>query len=449
MISSLVWADLLIADEPICHYDLEITRDQGIQLQVDIECPGLTEPRFGFLYRDSASFVADQRKTESGIAYRLNLTHLAARVNNYRYAQNVGGVTFATMASWLMVPRQTAEIRLRQNTPAAVPMTMALPRRHDYWVMSSTDMARSGYAVFGDFSSHMIAIDSEWQAPSRSRVEVIDLRRRQSDQDLLLDWISDTANQVARYWHGFPTDHFLLVIVDQPGTGIEYGRVMGGGGAVMLLVLGDNARVEELYSEWVLIHELLHLGTPFMANGFWFMEGMATYSEPIIRARAGWRSERSVWNEFRRDMPRGSFALSEEGLANTRRGLYWGGALFMLLADRELRAESDGEIGIEHCLREIHREFGDITHNSTAEIVMAHCDNAFNTRFFQRLAECYVHDHSPLNLAELWEALGIVVENGQVNLNDNAAQVDIRQWIVRGTGLDAAIMNDKAPDTFR
>ena len=47
------------------------------------------------------------------------------------------------------------------------------------------------------------------------------------------------------------------------------------------------------------MHELYHLGFPsFQGEGKWLDEGLATYYEPMIRARAGLRTETSLWDEF-------------------------------------------------------------------------------------------------------------------------------------------------------
>jgi len=66
-------------------------------------------------------------------------------------------------------------------------------------------------------------------------------------------------------------------------------------------------------------------------GGTWLMEGAATYIEPIIRARAGWKTEEEVWKEWVDDMPQGVRAFAN-GLANASgRENYWGGAAFMLM----------------------------------------------------------------------------------------------------------------------
>src|SRR5439155_9533496 len=82
-------------------------------------------------------------------------------------------------------------------------------------------------------------------------------------------------------------------------------------------------------------------------TGAWLNEGLATYIEPIVRARAGWRSVASVWQEWLQNMPRGLDAMGKTGLAHAGRGgIYWGGALFMLQADIAIRQASGNRLGL-------------------------------------------------------------------------------------------------------
>ena len=128
-----------------------------------------------------------------------------------------------------------------------------------------------------------------------------------------------------------------------------------------MILVGAEAKVRELYDEWVLVHEFTHLGSPYIRDtGAWLNEGLATYIEPIVRARAGWRSVASVWQEWLQNMPRGLDAMGKTGLAHAGRGgIYWGGALFMLQADIAIRQASGNRLGLEDCLAAVLRRGGD------------------------------------------------------------------------------------------
>jgi len=76
-------------------------------------------------------------------------------------------------------------------------------------------------------------------------------------------------------------------------------------GAGVALTIGQHAPKRALDADWILVHELFHIGVPsFIGEGKWLDEGLATYYEPIIRARLGALTELEVWSEFARNMPR-------------------------------------------------------------------------------------------------------------------------------------------------
>ena len=161
-----------------------------------------------------------------------------------------------------------------------------------------------------------------------------------------------TAEAEANYWQGFTAKQALLGVVPVANRrGVGYGRTVSGGGATVMVEVGTDVDRRRLFNDWVLTHELIHTGMPYIrGRGTWLMEGAATYVEPIIRARAGWKTEEEVWREWVENMPQGVEAFSS-GLANASgRQNYWAGATFMLLADIAIRRASNGAKGLDDCL---------------------------------------------------------------------------------------------------
>src|SRR5207244_13345777 len=91
-------------------------------------------------------------------------------------------------------------------------------------------------------------------------------------------------------------------------------------------------------------------------------EGLATYVEPVARARAGQLLPEDVWLEWLRDYPQGYGRGGSAGLDGTHDWgrTYYGGALYWLLADVETRRRSGNQLGLEHGLRAIGAQGGSI-----------------------------------------------------------------------------------------
>src|SRR6266850_5072343 len=93
------------------------------------------------------------------------------------------------------------------------------------------------------------------------------------------------AALITRYFGRFPADGALLLVLPAPGNQI-HGRARGIGGASILFFLGTDLDAAQARRSWELVHELVHLGFPSLPRRHhWAEEGLATYVEPIARAR--------------------------------------------------------------------------------------------------------------------------------------------------------------------
>jgi len=128
----------------------------------------------------------------------------------------------------------------------------------------------------------------------------------------LTDWVRRTAAAQANWWRGFTAPHMLVGLVPSATRRpVGYGRTVPGGGPTVMVEVAREVDKRRLFDDWVLTHELVHTGMPFIrGRATWFMEGAATYIEPIVRARAGWKTEEEVWREWIDNMPRGVAAFA-------------------------------------------------------------------------------------------------------------------------------------------
>lgn len=440
---------------PACRFDVAITTPPEIRLDVRVDCGALPVERLVAAdrilprYLDGPTDDAGQplARADEGWAlpaagprvarYSVRLGAMGTTERSYSAAYSVGQSVLAELSAWVMLPQplpEEAVLHLVPRAPAGTGFASALRGRDGGFDLPAAALRFAGYSVFGRFDARPLA------PPGPGGTGVVDVRMVTLDQvtdlpaDAVAAWVDDTAQAVSRFWHGFPVDRLLLVVLPQAGRdGVPYGRVIGGGGASLLLVMGERARRDQLQADWVLIHEMVHLGSPFVWRAPWMTEGFATYFEPIIRFRAGRRSEASLWAEFTHDMPRGLDAMEREGLGQSRRGMYWGGAIFMLLADLEIRGRSQGRQGLEDCLRQVLREGGDATRVVGLDWMVDACDRAAGGSTIRSLTRKHVVASAPVDLAAIWQRLGIVRrDDGQVVLDDNAPDAWLRRAIAIG-----------------
>lgn len=271
----------------------------------------------------------------------------------------------------------------------------------------------------------------------------IEVTFRSNEFDLprqeMLDWISMGARAVSGYFGRFPVPKASLEIVmagGRRGGGRGGGRVngvtFGDGGARSRLTVGQHITVADLQRDWVLTHELVHYGFPSMdEDHHWIEEGSATYIEPIARAAVGNLSITQVWGDMIRDMPQGLPTAGDEGLDHTHTWgrTYWGGALFCLLADVEIRQKSHNKKGLVDALRAINRAGGNIESDWPLERALQVGDKATGGKTLMTLYSQMAAKPMPVDLTDLWKQLGVRREGGEVAFDSSAPLAQVRAAI--------------------
>jgi predicted metalloprotease with PDZ domain len=199
------------------------------------------------------------------------------------------------------------------------------------------------------------------------------------------------------------------------------------------LQIGRDITADELRNDWVLVHEMVHLAVPEVGDDhLWFTEGLSTYIEGIARVQAGDLPAERVWTEQIRSMPKGLPGPGDKGLDRTHTWgrTYWGGALFCLLADVEIRKKTSNRLGLRDAMRAVLRETGGVAFNVPIERVLKIGDGATNTTVLQDLyAQMKDKPFSP-DLPELWQQLGIRLRGESLELENDAPLAATRDAIM-------------------
>ncbi len=248
----------------------------------------------------------------------------------------------------------------------------------------------------------------------------------------ILDWIGASARAVATYHEGFPVPRVEIRVQLGDGRGASHGVTYGWDGALITISVGRASTAADFADDWVMPHEMLHLGFPSMPERHhWVEEGISTYVEPMARARAGLITDEEAWGDLVRGMPQGLARAGDKGLdvTHTWGRTYWGGAIFCLLADVEIRKRTGNRLGFEHVLRAIVSAGGTIEASWNIERVIKVGDRATGVPVLRELYEKMRAAPAPADLDELWRQLGIENRGRQIFFNDAASLAHIRAAI--------------------
>jgi hypothetical protein len=251
--------------------------------------------------------------------------------------------------------------------------------------------------------------------------------------------IATAASAVATYYGRFPVATARILVIPVPARhgvvqGTTWGDMHGSPGFTRLRI-GEHTTAPELAADWTITHELTHMAFPSMPQDpnedqsaqHWIEEGLATYIEPIARVMIGDLTAPKIWHDMVRDMPQGEPALGDQGLDHTHTWgrTYWGGAMFALVADVQIRQQTHNRLGLQDALRAIVAAGGTIDHDWTLPQALAIGDQATNTHVLTQLYAQWKDAPVQYDLPALWAQLGIVTTPNAANsAGSNSPSID-------------------------
>lgn len=265
---------------------------------------------------------------------------------------------------------------------------------------------------------------------------VVDFRFRAQDFDApasaLVAWVTRSAQAVSTYFGRFPVTRVRLTLTAVPGDIVAMGSAIADPDPRIRIRLGRSISAAALAADSTLVHEMAHLAVPdHEEKHLWFHEGMATYVEVIGRVQAGLITPARAWAEFIAELPNGTPRRGDRGLDATpswsRR--YWGGALFFLAADVEIRKQTANRLGLQDALRGVQAAGGSLKRSWPLEELIAIADQTTGTQVLRKLYANMGPRPGAVDLDRLWASLGIRRDGRHIVFDDTAPLTTIR-WAI-------------------
>jgi predicted metalloprotease with PDZ domain len=376
--------------------------------------------------RQGSGWIVPACQTRCTVRYTVDLAALAAACGHMDCARRVGDAIIGTADTWMLRPEPMGDAHVHVRVAGTNRARFATGLRADPaggYVMQARELGEASYGAFGAFRGAAIALPG-------ATLQVVFLGQPVAiGDDGALEWIRKAASCESRLFGRFPVDATIFVVPAQGAEGVVFGRVMSLSGASVVLLFGTATKADDQRDDWVVTHELFHLGTPsFVGEGHWLEEGLATYYEPILRERCGWTSETTLWAHFGTVMERGLRNPSDPPSLEERDDVdatYWGGALFALVADVRIREATRNARSLDDVIRAVLAREGDATHTARVADFVRIGDDVTGTDVLARLYDSWAVRGENVDLAALWRSLGV---DGKT-LKDGAPLVAIRRGI--------------------
>jgi hypothetical protein len=372
--------------------------------------------------------------THCVVHYVVDLDALTAACHRMDCGRRVGDSVMGLASAWMLRPEPAGDAVLRVRLTGGDPARFATGLRRDPaggFILRARELGEAAFTAFGSLRRDLVNVPG-----ARLDVALVGPPLRMGDA-ATLGWIKGAATCVSGLFGHFPVDATIFVVPVKGADEVVFGRVMSLAGASVALLFGDQAQPEHAHEDWVVVHELFHLGCPsFVGEGHWLEEGLATYYEPLLRERAGWMSETDLWTHFANNMPRGVRKDGEPPSIEDRDDIdstYWGGALFAFLADVGIREATHDTRSLDDAMRAILATEGDATRQARVADFIRTADDATGARVVADLYRTWAMLGQDANLDTLLRKLGVQAKDGKVTLDDKAPLASLRRGITAGT----------------
>jgi hypothetical protein len=378
------------------------------------------------------------------LAYRVNVSRpIKLHDRTGEKIRRVGRDLLASVGLWLWRPEKISpdeDVELVFDLPESVtvstPWSPTVPAPGPTYRLGRAPYDWPATVAFGRFRERELRIGG-----ARLRVAVLD-GSPPPEPDRIHAWLADSAQMVASVSGRFPISQAqVLVVPDARGNEpTPWAYVMRGGNPAVHFFINQRRPLKEFYDDWTATHELAHLLLPFIDyNDAWLSEGVATYYQNILRARAGRLSEREAWSSLHSGFRRGREAAPGLTLAqateNMYRGatfmrVYWEGAAMILLADVRLRQLTGGKQSMDTALAALQDCCLDPERSWTARQLFARLDEITGTQVFSELYDAHVSSKEFPDLTAIYRQLGLEPAAEGVELVPDAPQRQLREAIM-------------------
>lgn len=256
---------------------------------------------------------------------------------------------------------------------------------------------------------------------------------------MLQRWAEEAARATVLPSGRFPLRSARVEVRETQGRGnspVPWGQTSRDGDVAVLLYVRRDASYEQLRADWTAVHEFSHLAHPYLGErGRWLAEGLASYHQNLLRARAGLLAPEEAWKRLDAGFRRGEAVAGGptlDAMGRQRGGtmrVYWAGAAFWLEMDVALRR--DHGTTLEAVLDHYARCCLDGTAHVAPEDFVAALDREAGIELFARQYRDYAESTEFPSLADSYRALGIERTGAGLRFSDAPAARRMREAMTK------------------
>jgi hypothetical protein len=274
------------------------------------------------------------------------------------------------------------------------------------------------------------------RAGTQLQVDIVGIRDPQRVA-MLQRWVAEAADATRTRSGRFPLAKARVRVSETDSrdpSPVPWGQTRRDDPVAVLLYVRRDADAASLRADWTAVHELSHLYHPYLGDrGRWLAEGLASYYQNVLRARAGMLDADEAWRRLDAGFRRGERAASGmrlDAMGRTRGGtmrIYWAGAAYWLDADITLRTRH--RTTLDAVLDRYTRCCLDGSAEVVPEDFVATLDRVAGVAVFVPLYERHAADTVFPDVVPLLRALGLKRDGDTLRLSQYDAGARLRRAI--------------------
>lgn len=389
-------------------------------------------------------------KGDGCIHYRVDLAALAQL--NPRYGGIGAGNVAAPIDAWLWRPRGQAATATEVRFELPPGIQVSVPWAHldggeARYRIPPSPASDDAISVFGHFRACTLPV-----AGARLRVALL-TGRYPAHGDELLRWVRGAAASVTHVYGRFPNPAPQVVLVPTArgrfdrGEPVPFGHVIRNGGEAVQFFVNQRRRLADFAADWTATHEFAHLLIPYVrSDEKWISEGLASYYQNVLMARAGSYEPARAWRKLIEGFRRGEDSVPQLSLENAMplggwdgiMKTYWGGAAIFLMADVSLRQDRAAGQSLDTVLERLSACCLPSRRTWSGSRLFRRLDELAGRRVFMPLYERYRAARAFPPYAETLAALGVGLGATRTTFDDDAPLAAIRRAIMAARAAAAA-----------
>lgn len=359
-------------------------------------------------------------------------------------------------------------VRADTQGPAGAEATVELP---EGWSISAPwrELDRAGRSI----RFHIPDTPSDWSASvvlgrfEERRIELAGGNLRvallpgadDAQRAKLTQWLGTVGDALLGVYGRSPLADVQIVVVPVESTSLPFrffaflypsavlgGESARGQGNELQLIVDPGRPAKEFAGDWTAIHELSHLLHPYLGDrGSWLGEGLATYYQNVLRARAGLLTPAEAWERLAGGFQRSQAGPYADTLENAAEAMgrshdflrvYWSGAAYWLTVDSDLRRDSGGTLTLESALSRFRDCCLPAYQEWPPERFVAKLDASLGVQTFSRRYREFARMKRFPDWRALFRQLGVRADKDDVTFDPGAPDAAIRDAITAARASD-------------